>query len=66
MKLKTLLLSAAFCCTLLPACGPEEQAPAGVPDIPVYQTGAQNIPIHQEFVGQVYGFKDIASKSASN
>jgi len=63
MKLKTLLLSAAFCCAHLPACGPEVQAPAGVPDISVYQTGAQNIPIHQEFVGQVYGFKDIAIRA---
>jgi membrane fusion protein (multidrug efflux system) len=63
MRLKTLLLSAALCCTLLSACGPEEQAQAGVPDISVYQTGAQNIPIHQEFVGQVYGFKDIAIRA---
>ncbi len=63
MKLQTLLLSAAFCCALLSACGPEVQAPAGVPDIPVYQTGTQNIPIHQEFVGQVYGFKDIAIRA---
>jgi len=63
MKLKTLLLSAALCCALLAACGPKEQAQAGVPQVPVYQTGVQNIPIHQEFVGQVYGFKDIAIRA---
>ena len=32
-------------------------------DIPVYVTQAQNVPIYQEFVGQIYGFKDIAIRA---
>ncbi len=33
------------------------------PDITVVVTKAQEIPIYQEFVGQVYGFKDIAIRA---
>jgi len=33
------------------------------PDITVIVTKAQEIPIYQEFVGQIYGFKDIAIRA---
>jgi membrane fusion protein, multidrug efflux system len=36
-----------------------EQAPAPPPKVAVYETKAREVPIYQEFVGQVYGFKDI-------
>ncbi len=36
-----------------------DQAPPLPPKVIVYQTKAREVPIYQEFVGQVYGFKDI-------
>jgi len=33
------------------------------PDIPVYRTQARDVPIYQEIVGQIYGFKDIAIRA---
>jgi len=41
----------------------EEQPRLLVPDIPVFETQAQEVPIYQEFVGQVYGYKDIAIRA---
>jgi membrane fusion protein (multidrug efflux system) len=35
----------------------------GIPEIPVYETRSQDIPILQEFVGQVYGFQDISIRA---
>ena len=59
MKPKTLTTA---CCLLLAilACSKEE-APkeAPPPNVTVIVTEAQKVPIHQEFVGQVYGLKDI-------
>ena len=37
----------------------EEQAPLPPQQVSVYQTIARDVPIYKEFVGQVYGFKDI-------
>jgi membrane fusion protein (multidrug efflux system) len=34
-----------------------------VPEIPVYQVKTERIPIYQEFVGQIYGQKDIAIRA---
>ena len=51
---------------LLPfSCRPqkEESKPPPPPDIPVYQTLAQDVPIYREYVGQIYGFKDIAIRA---
>jgi membrane fusion protein (multidrug efflux system) len=47
------------------ACSPkkEEKAPPPPPDITVYETRAQEVPIYTEFVGQIYGFKDIAIRA---
>ena len=43
------------------SCAPKEeseQAPPP-PKVSVYETVASEVPLYQEFVGQVYGFKDI-------
>jgi len=45
------------------SCVQEEQSQPASPDIPVFQTIEKDIPIHQEFVGQLYGFKDIAIRA---
>jgi membrane fusion protein (multidrug efflux system) len=44
------------------ACKGEEtkQQPPPPPKVTVYQTEAREVPIYQEFVGQIYGYKDIA------
>ena len=64
MNMKTILMGSVFCLTVLSACGPGEQAEvAAVPDVLVYRIRTQDIPIHQEFVGQIYGFKDIAIRA---
>ena len=41
----------------------EEQAQLPPPNVTVYQTKTQEVPIYQEFVGQIYGFKDIAIRA---
>jgi membrane fusion protein (multidrug efflux system) len=45
------------------SCSQEEKAESVPPDIPVFQTTGQEVPIYMEFVGQVYGFKDIAIRA---
>ncbi len=44
------------------ACTSDEavQAPPPPPEVTVYQTLSTEVPIYQEFVGQIYGYKDIA------
>jgi membrane fusion protein (multidrug efflux system) len=41
----------------------EEQAPPPPPNVTVYQTQAQEVPIFKEFVGQIFGYKDIAIRA---
>jgi len=59
-------LEMIFLCLLsvgLFSCGPKEdvqQAPPPSPKVSVYETSAREVPLYQEFVGQIYGFKDIA------
>lgn len=50
---------------LLSSCIPskEEPKPVPPPEVQVYQVQAQDVPIHREYVGQVYGFKDIAIRA---
>ena len=51
---------------LLPSsCGKGEDStkPAAPPDVMVIQTKAQRVPIHHDFVGQVFGFEDIAIRA---
>jgi len=47
------------------SCAKKEDQPKQPPppDITVVVTKAQEIPIYQEFVGQIYGFKDIAIRA---
>lgn len=47
----------------LAACGTGEKTEPPVPDIPVFETRALDVPVTQEFVGQVYGLKDIAIRA---
>jgi len=61
MKKIALNLLCILVLTLFSACNKEEakQEPPP-PKVTVYQTEAREVPIYQEFVGQIYGFKDIA------
>jgi membrane fusion protein (multidrug efflux system) len=45
------------------SCGGDGGSKMGLPDIPVYQTKAEEIDIYHEFVGQIYGYKDIAIRA---
>jgi membrane fusion protein (multidrug efflux system) len=64
MRPKTLCL---IICSLLVviSCREKEAAkpPPPPPDITVVVTEAREVPIYQEFVGQIYGFKDIAIRA---
>ena len=59
-KLKLIFLGFLFV-TLLSCTVKEEieQAPPPPPEVTVYETVAREVPLYQELVGQVYGFKDI-------
>ena len=48
---------------LLLSCGNENQQQGGTPEILVYKTKAERVPIYQEFVGEVYGKKDISIRA---
>jgi membrane fusion protein, multidrug efflux system len=41
----------------------EQQAQAPPPQVTVVVTQAKDVPVYQEFVGQIYGFKDIAIRA---
>jgi len=41
----------------------EQQAQAPPPQVTVVVTQAKDVPIYQEFVGQIFGFKDIAIRA---
>ena len=59
MDLKQLLLLMGILFVLL-SCSNDENAGNFVPQISVYQVEAQDVPIYQDFVGQMYGLKDIS------
>ena len=44
---------------ILFSCGTKEQQQAAPPDIPVVEVVQQDVPLHQEFVGQILGEVDI-------
>jgi membrane fusion protein (multidrug efflux system) len=53
-------------CLLLFSCDKiveEKKAPPPPPKVTVIETVAEEVSIYQEFVGQVYGFKDIAIRA---
>ena len=67
MQIKSLCPLLGFLALLFLLAGCEgndktAQAPPP-PEIPVYITKAEEVPIYQEFVGQVYGSKDIAIRA---
>ncbi len=43
----------------LVSCGGESENEAAPPEVVVFTTKAEKVPIYQEFVGQIYGQKDI-------
>jgi len=64
MTSKTLNLLFMVLLVFLVSCNKEqEQSALPPPDIPVYQTIEQEVPIHHDFVGQIFGFKDIAIRA---
>lgn len=59
--MRKITISLIICTSLLQfSCGDGGQSVANLPEIPVYETKAEAIDIYQEFVGQIYGYKDIA------
>ena len=63
MRLKTLFLLVCLTLTLSACKGQEEAAQPPPPDIPVVVTKAQDVPLFLEFVGQIFGYKDIAIRA---
>ena len=62
MKFRRLIfISSLF--LLFISCGDSGSGDMPIPKIPVYETIAEEVPIYQEFVGQVYGQKDIAIRA---
>lgn len=59
MRFKTINLLVIVLALFISCSKKEEQSQLSVPDIPVFETQEQEVPIYQEFVGQVYGYKDI-------
>lgn len=62
MKTITLNLLCVFF-LLFSSCAKKEPSQGPAPDIPVFQTKSQEVPIHREYVGQIFGFKDIAIRA---
>ncbi len=62
MKTSKMIIPVALL-LIFSACAQQEEtkpAPPPPPKVTVYETKARRVPLYQEFVGQVYGFKDIA------
>lgn len=62
--MRKITISLIICTSLLQfSCGDGGQSEANLPEIPVYEIKAEEIDIYQEFVGQIYGYKDIAIRA---
>ncbi len=48
---------------LLVSCGDENQQQMGALEVPVYKIKSERVPIYQEFVGEVFGLKDISIRA---
>ena len=62
----TMIKALCVLCLLLFSCDKiveEKKAPLPPPKVTVIETVAEEVSIYQEFVGQVYGFKDIAIRA---
>jgi membrane fusion protein (multidrug efflux system) len=60
IKISVLVAATVF---VLPGCGSQEDKTAFQPEVDVYQVTPQEVPIRGEFVGQIYGKKDIAIRA---
>ena len=60
MRFKTINLLFTVLVLLISCSKKEDQPQLSVPNIPVFETQTQEVTIYKEFVGQIYGFKDIA------
>ena len=63
MKTKLTLLCILFLLFFSCSQKEEQQAQAPPPQVTVVVTQAKDVPIYQEFVGQIFGFKDIAIRA---
>ena len=63
MKTKLTILCILFLLFFSCSQKEEQQAQAPPPQVTVVVTQAKDVPIYQEFVGQIYGFKDIAIRA---
>jgi membrane fusion protein (multidrug efflux system) len=63
MLKKSLLSVLPLILLFLPSCGGEETSSGGPDSIQVYQVAGSDIPVSNEFIGQVQGFKDIAIRA---
>jgi len=64
-NMKTITLN-LLCILLLVAfsCGKKGEPPQPPPpEVAVFKAEAQEVPIYREFVGQTYGYKDIAIRA---
>jgi len=62
----TMIKALCVLCLFLFSCDKiveEKKVPPPPPKVTVIETAAEEVPIYQEFVGQVYGFKDIAIRA---
>jgi len=64
MKTSTLFLVAGLSLAAI-SCAKKNEPPglAPPPEITVYQTHVQDVPIYREYVGQIFGFQDIAIRA---
>lgn len=53
------LVSVTIAVATIASCGTKEQKQSAPPDIPVVEVMQKDVPLFKEFVGQVYGEKDI-------
>jgi membrane fusion protein (multidrug efflux system) len=61
--MKTITLNSLLIFFLLFLSCDKKQVQQPAPNIPVFETKAQEVPIHKEYVGQIFGFKDIAIRA---
>ena len=59
-KISLFILIAALLFSCKP---PEEKKPPPPPDVPVVQVLKKDVPVYGEFVGQTYGYFDIAIRA---
>jgi len=53
------LVSIMIAVATIASCGTKEQQQSAPPDIPVVEAVQKDVPLYKEFIGQVYGEKDI-------